>query len=163
MDEPSGTTAIGCTLDRMTTTDEPDRPLIRTQADLERTWRHLVEPRAAEGSLGRPSIWMMLIDADDRPFPHLVEVAECPVPPEPDDARGFAELADDLLDEHAPGGRWAMLLVRAGTSTVTANDRAWAHALLEACRAQGVATDVLHLATDGVVVPLPYDELALPA
>ncbi|MDO9455176.1 hypothetical protein [Nocardioides sp.] len=138
------------------TLSEPFRPSIRTQADLEHAWRHLMEPLG----FSRSSVWMMLLDADDRPLPQLTEVEDCHRPPEPEVLAGFAELAGTLVDDVAPGGRWAFLLTRPGGATVTDLDRAWANGLVRACRAAGVRTEVVHLATDVDLLPLPYDALS---
>ncbi|WP_134765760.1 hypothetical protein [Nocardioides sp. 1609] len=133
----------------------PLRPVIRSQADLERVWRDLMEPLGFSGH----STWMMLVDADDRPLPRLTQVEDCDRVPEPEMLTGFAELAGHLLEEVAPGGRCALLRSRPGAG-VTDVDRAWARGLVEACRELGVATDVVHLATDVDLVPLPLDALA---
>lgn len=140
----------------MTDLSEPFRPTVRTQADLEHTWRHLMEPLG----FSRRSVWMMLLDDDDRPRPGLTEIEGCERPPEPDLLAGFADLARTLLDDVAPRGRWAFLLTRPGGAGVTDTDRAWAHGLVTACRAAGVPTEVVHLATDVDLVPLPYDALS---
>jgi hypothetical protein len=136
---------------------ETFRPTLRTQADLEQTWRRLMEPLGFSGS----SIWMLLVGPDDRPFPQITQIEECDAPPTPDQLAGFAEMVRDLLGDVAPpGGRWAFLRSRPGGPGVTDLDRAWARALLDACRDRDVPTEVMHLATDVDVVPLPYDELA---
>jgi hypothetical protein len=135
---------------------EPYRPTIRTQADLRRTWAFLMRPLGFSGS----SIWMLLLDADGRPHPRLVQLEDCPVRPDPDHLQGLAALARTLLDDVKPGGRWAFLRSRPGSASVTPTDRTWARGILEACRAAGVPTEVVHLATDVDVVPLPYDDLA---
>lgn len=140
----------------MTDISEPFRPTIRTQVDLERAWRFLMEPLG----FSRTSVWMMLLDADDHPHSRLTEIEDCVGPPEPEGLAGFAEVARLLLADLAPAGRWAFLRSRPGGSTVTAEDRAWARGLVEACRAAGVPTEVVHLATDCDVVPLPWDVLA---
>ena len=140
----------------MTKISEPFHPTIRTQADLERAWRFLMEPLG----FSRTSVRMMLLDADDQPHSRLTEIEDCVGPPEPEGLAGFAEVARLLLADLAPGGRWAFLRSRPGGSTVTPDDRAWARGLVEACRAAGVPTEVVHLATDCDVVPLPWDALA---
>ncbi|MFB9315323.1 hypothetical protein [Nocardioides plantarum] len=140
----------------MTDLSEPFRPTIRTQADLERAWRHLMEPLG----FSRSSVWLMLLDADDRPLPGLTEVEGCDEAPDPDLLAGFADLTRTLLDDLAPAGRWAFLLSRPGGTGVTEVDRAWAHGLVRACREAGVRTEVVHLATDVDLVPLPYDALS---
>ena len=140
----------------MTDSTEPAPPTIRTQADLEHTWRHLMEPLG----FTRSSVWLMLIDADGHPVPGLTEVEGCDREPDPELLAGFADLTRTLLDDLAPAGRWAFLLSRPGAAGTTALDRAWARGLVTACRAAGVRTEVVHLATDADLVPLPHDVLS---
>ena len=139
-------------------TSTPFSPVIRTQSDLLATWRRLMEPLG----FGGPSIWMLLIQADGVPLPQLTEIAEADRPPDLDEAAGLASTLAAVLEEH-PGSRWAFLRSRPGRHGPDECDRAWARVLLEACRGAGVATDVVHLATDERLVPLPEDDLALPA
>jgi hypothetical protein len=136
----------------------PDTPQIRTQVDLEAMWRRLMSPLG----FTRSSIWLVYVGPDDRPVPRLTEIEDADAPPGAQQAAGLcrvlASVADDL-----PGGRWAFLRTRPGRGGPDAADRAWASVLLVACRRAGVATDVMHLATDDRLVPLPADDLALPA
>lgn len=140
----------------MTEITEPFRPTIRSQADLERAWTHVLPGR----SFTRHSVWLMLIEADDRPQTRLLEIDQWHEQPTRADLETFAELAGALLHDLAPGGRWAFLLTRPGGAGVTDLDRRWASGLLGACRGADVPTDVVHLATDVGVVALPFDELA---
>ena len=55
-------------------TDETFRPIIHAQADLEDAWRTLMEPLG----FSRRSLWLMFIDADDRPMPQLTEIEDLP-------------------------------------------------------------------------------------
>lgn len=141
------------------TEPEPIRPTTRTQADLEAAWRDLMEPLGFSGA----SVWLMHISPDDRPLPQLIHVEECHAPPTPDEAAGFARMLGELRGHLPPGGRWAFLRSRPGRHPVTDLDRAWARTLVEACCAVGVTTDVVHLATDSDLVPLPLDELSASA
>ncbi len=138
-------------------TNVPFRPVIRTQADLERAWRTLMEPLGFSSS----SVWLMMIGADDRPTPHITQIEDAADPPTPEQAEGLASMLQTLLDDVAPGGRWAFLLSRPGRGgAITEADRAVAHAMLGACRAAGVPVDVMHLATDDDLRPLVADDLA---
>ncbi len=62
-------------------------------------------------SYGGHSVWMMLI-VDDRPLPHLTEIAEAVDPPDHDQLDGLAELLLMLDREVAPGARVAFLRSR---------------------------------------------------
>lgn len=137
-------------------TETPYRPLIRRQVDLERAWRRLMGP----GDFSGHSLWLMVVLADDRPFPHLVEIDEALDPPGPDEVAGFASFLRHLVTDMGPGSRVAFLRSRPGGPDVTDEDRAWAQATYDACRLAGVAFELTHLATRGDVRPIPPDELA---
>ncbi len=135
--------------------DDTYRPTVRSQADLEKVWRHLMQPLG----FGGRSIWMLHLEPDGRVVPHLLEIAEAELAPEEPEA--FAALLRDL-DSVDPGGSYAFLRSRPGRGGVEAGDRAWAAFLYAAGRAAGVRLEVVHLATDADVVPLPLDEIGLP-
>jgi len=133
--------------------DEPYRPTVHTQADLEEVWRQLMGP----WGFGGRSIWLLRVDASRQAIPALAEFSDCEDRPEP----GLADEIGDLLrglDGEVPGGSFAFLLSRPGAG-VGEDDRAWARCLLEAGEAAGVRLEMVHLATDDGTVPLPPDEL----
>lgn len=132
-------------------------PVIRTQADLEATWRTLMGP----WPFGGHTVWMLVVLADDRVLPHLTQVEGTAEPP---DERGIASFAQFLghLDGD-PGDRLAFLLSRPGGPAVTPADRAWASSLYAAARRAGLPCETVHLATEGEVRPLPRDELTASA
>jgi hypothetical protein len=136
------------------TSEMPFRPLIRTQADLEHAWRHLMEPLGFSGH----SIWMMLVDGDDRPIPQLNEIEDAVEPPEPGEVDGLAELLRRLHADVAPQARFAFLRSRPGGGGINPDDRGWAHALYDAARRARVPIEVVHLATDHDLVPIPMDD-----
>lgn len=144
--------------------DDPDRPellpdTIRTQADLEATWRQLMEPLGFSGH----SIWMLLITADDVPIPHLTQVEDVVEVPRPDDFASLADIARDVLCGIAPGGRVAFLRTRPGRDGADQVDRELAAGLVTACRRIGQQVEVVHFANDVLLAPLPLDELPLSA
>lgn len=136
-------------------TAKPYRPLIRTQAELEGAWRHLMEPL---GFTGR-SLWVMVIDDDDRPIPHLTELTDLAVLPDARSAGDLAELTR-VIGKALPSARLAFLLSRPDTGPPQSPDQAWAAALYAAARNAGTACEVVHLATDDAVTPIPWDGLA---
>jgi len=137
-------------------TENPYRPTVHSQADLEKVWRHLMEPLGFGGS----SIWMMRIAADGSAVPQLLEITETDGAPEStSEQESFATLLRDL-DADDPGGSFAFLRSRPGTG-VRAEDRAWAGFLYDAGRAAGVRLEVVHLANDVDLIPLPLDELGI--
>ena len=133
----------------------PGRP-VRTQADLERLWRTLVEPLGFVGG----ALWVMAIGADDVPTEVMMEIRDEGVDPTPEEASSFGAFLAHLSPDVPDGSRWAFLRCRPGLGGANAADRALVAALVAGCRAAGVATEVAHLATDDTLVPLPYDELA---
>jgi hypothetical protein len=137
-------------------TEEPFRPLTRTQADLERMWRRLMSPLG----FGSHTLWMVVVQ-DDRPLPQVMEIVEAGQPPEADDVESFAALLGRLA---MPGLRFAFLRSRPGRGGPDADDRAWARALHDAGRRSGAVVDVVHLAHDDDVLPIALDDLlAAPA
>lgn len=132
------------------------RPTIRTQADLESAWRHLMNP------LGFASrkVWIMLIDDTGTPVPHLVEIADLDDLPDATGLQNGAEFLRLLVDEvGVPAVRVAFLIARPGHDGVRPTDRDWAVSLYELARRAGVRCEPVHLATDARVVPIPLDEL----
>jgi hypothetical protein len=134
--------------------DEPYAPTVSSQSDLEEVWRRLMQPLG----FGRHSTWLMVIGADRRPLPMLTEITDSEVVP--DDVEPFAQLLA-MIDDRDPGGSFAFLRSRPGAG-VDDRDRAWAGFLYAAGRAAEVRVEVVHLATDRDVVPLPLDEVGLP-
>jgi hypothetical protein len=129
----------------------PFRPELRTQADVERMWRRLMEPLG----FGSFSLWMVVIEGD-RPMPQVMEFAEMPVAPEEGDAESLGVFLEGLA---APDTRFAFLRSRPGGGRPDADDRAWAHALYAAGRRAGARLEVVHLAHDHDVVPMTVDDL----
>jgi hypothetical protein len=137
-------------------TTHPYRPTIHTQADLETVWRHLMEPLGFSGC----SIWMMHVDSEGRPIPQLMEITEIDeFPDRADEHDGFARLLREL-DAEDPGGSFAFLISRPGRGLRT-DDRARASYLYDVGRAADVRLEVVHLATDADVSPLPLDASGL--
>jgi hypothetical protein len=129
----------------------PFRPVITTQAELEQMWRRLIRPLGFSGC----SLWMVVVE-DDRPRPKIMEFTELPDSPEVDDTDAMARFLALLA---APGTRFAFLRSRPGGGRPSSGDRAWALALYDAARRAGAHLDVVHLAHDHDVLPLPMDDL----
>lgn len=140
--------------------ENPYRPVVRTQAELEQVWRHLMEPLG----FGGHSLWLMFIGYDGEVLPHLTQIEDTVRPPTDEEAASFIRFLLDLQDRVAPGRRVAFLRSRPGRGGPRPDDLAWARSLYAACRAGGMETDVVHLATEDTLVPLPMDvALAEPA
>ncbi|MCW2792648.1 MAG: hypothetical protein JWO76_1746 [Nocardioides sp.] len=137
-------------------TKNPAESVIRSQSDLEAVWCDLM----GAGGFGGHTVWMLLI-ADDRPLPQIVEITDAETPPDEEGRRGFAEVLTGVADLVGDDVRFAFLRSRPGGPTITEDDRAWAAALYDACRRAGVHGEVVHLATAGNVRALPPDDLPL--
>jgi hypothetical protein len=137
---------------RMTT---PYRPQLRSQADLEEAWRHLIRPLGFH----RRSLWLLLIDSNDRPTPVITEVRDLPDVPEAETTEGLGEMLSQLLGDLEPAGRWALLLSRPGDHPTDEVDRVWAGAIYGTLRTLAVRHDTIHLATDSEIVPVPLDDV----
>lgn len=134
----------------------PFRPVIHTQADLEQAWRHLMRPLG----FSRRSLWLMLICDDDHPLPQLTEIADLAPQPTSRQRREFARFLTHLA-AMIPDGRFAFLLTRPGLGGQDDVDRLWAGLLYDVARDAGVPCEVVHLATDDTVAPIPMDGLDL--
>jgi len=132
-------------------------PTIRNQSDLESAWRTLMEPLGFSGH----SVWFMIIGADDHPYPGLTEIEDSEEVPEPEQLGGLGGMLTMLTTSVAPEGRVAFLLTRPGRDGPTRRDRDWAGALYATAAAAGVPAEVIHLANDVAVLPLPMDEVLL--
>jgi hypothetical protein len=137
----------------------PFRPIVRSQADVEAVWKHLMGPQTRERGFGGHSVWMLVIDADDRPFPQITQITEALEPPDAERVSSLAELIGGLAE---PGRRFAFLRSRPGPGGVTDDDRAWARALYDAGHQAPVSLEVVHRACDHDLVALPMDDV-LPA
>ena len=130
-------------------------PDVHTQADLLAVWRRLMTPLGFRSA----SLWMLHLDADGRASPAIAEIAELPELPDEVSGSGFLEVLRHLDADH-PGGRFAFLRSRPGHG-IEAADREWAAFIYAAGRSGGVRMEVVHLATDVDVVPLPMDEVGV--
>lgn len=137
----------------------PFAPVIRNQSDLEDAWRELMGPLG----FGGHSLWLMFVQPDGAPMPHLTQVEDCVRPPTPPEQANFVALLKLLRQDMAEGERLAFLRSRPGRGGPRPDDRAWARSLYDACRVAGMPTDVVHLANDEVLVPLPMDEVLAPS
>jgi hypothetical protein len=136
--------------------DETFRPIIHGQADLEDVWRTLMEPLGFSDR----SLWLMFIDTDDRPMPQLTQIEELPLVLGEVELLGLQQLLAHFSDT---GLRPAFLLSRPGAGGLTADDRRCAAQVLDTCRAANIGVEVMHVATDTVLAPVPMDDLPLPA
>ena len=103
---------------------------------------------------------MLVIDADDRPFPQITEITQAVEPPDDQMVSSLATFLHGLAER---GPRFAFLRSRPGPGGLTADDRAWARSLYDAARRAGVPLEVVHRACDPDLVAVPMDEVACSA
>jgi hypothetical protein len=133
------------------------RPYVRSQSDLQICWKELMALQTDDQGFEGHSLWLLVIDADDRPFPQITEITEAVDAPDDEMVASLAAFLEHLaLDGH----RLAFLRSRPGHGGVTDNDRAWARALYDAGRRAGVPLEVVHRASDHDLVAVPMDEVA---
>ena len=113
--------------------------------------------QTSDQGFGGHSLWLLVIDGDDRPFPQITEITEAVEPPDDEMISSIATFLDGLATE---GRRFAFLRSRPGHGGLTADDRAWARSLYDAGRRAGVALEVVHRACDHDLVAVPMDEVA---
>ncbi|TQL68324.1 hypothetical protein FB381_2213 [Nocardioides albertanoniae] len=134
------------------TAKTPYAPVLRTQADVEAAWRHLINP------LGwpEPRLWFMFIGRDGVPFPQLGQIEEMPAEIDAEGSENVATMMGQLVGDMG-FDRVAFLLCRPGGGSPGASDRRNAAELYAACRAAPVPVEVIHLATDKDFWPMPMD------
>lgn len=128
----------------------PFAPVLRSPADLERTWRALAKPPGPR----RRRLSFFLVGADSVPLPMMTDVEGFPAHVDVDAVDRVARLWRSLLLEFAPDGGVAALLSRPGRGAPAARDRLLAAALYDGCRMRGVRTEVIYLATDVAFHPI---------
>ena len=136
------------------TPQAPFRTVVRTQSELQGLWRSLMEPLG----FSRSALWLTVL-IDDTTTGVLVEIADLPALPDPEDLAGFRSMITHVVGGD-PTARLAMLLARPGGGGPTGADRAWARALLAAAQAADVAVAQVHLATDHDVRAIAGDDTA---
>jgi hypothetical protein len=137
-------------------TEQTLQPTLRSQADVEKFWTTICQPlgwRTRE-------LWVVLVDAEGQPFPSVQQISDLPAAPAGDAIDQLVSGCRGLLEEFDRGGRVALLLCRPGSSAVTEFDRVWTRALVHAAHRAGVELEVVHVASDTAVRPLPLDEIA---
>ncbi len=132
---------------------------VRTQADLEQLWRDLMEPLG----FSTGALWVLAIDGDNRPTRVLIEIRDEEMEPTAEEIARLGGILAHLRRDVPDGSRWAFLRCRPGRGGASSADRELISALVAGCRQAGVETDVVHLATDDTLVPMPFDELAASA
>ncbi|MDH2414538.1 hypothetical protein [Nocardioides sp. CER19] len=137
-------------------TEQTFRPVFRTQADVEKFWTTICHPlgwRTRE-------LWVVLVDEDGEPFPSVHQISDLPQEPDAHDVGRLLDGCRGLLEEFDPGGSVATLLCRPGEQRLTASDREWVRALTGIARGSGVVLEVVHVASDAAITPVPMDAVA---
>jgi hypothetical protein len=139
------------------------RKPLHSQFDVERYWTHLCR----KSQWTKRELWVALIDPFGRPLRKVVRVTDVPEDPDQWSAKlawltaEYASMVADFSDitaGKAPPARVAIMLARPGEH-LTRTDHAWGLALTASARSSGVEFEVVHVATDSAVIPLPMDAL----
>lgn len=128
---------------------------IRTQSDLEQAWRTLMGPLG----FGGHSVWLIMLEPDGTTTPMIMEITESDEPIDEAMQANLAEFLRLATTEIVPDGRVAFLRTRPGRDGLSAADRAWAQVLYAACHLAEVRHEVVHVANDVMLQPLPLDDL----
>ena len=115
--------------------------------------------QTADQGFSGHSLWLLVIDAEDRPFPQITEITGAVEPPDHEMVASLATFLDGLAED---GRRFAFLRSRPGHGGLTRDDRAWAQSLYDVGRQAGVPLEVVHRACDHDLVAVPMDEVAHP-
>lgn len=136
-------------------TEQAFRPVLHSQADVEKFWTTICRPQGWRTN----ELWVVLVDAEGQPFPSVQQVSELPEIPDPAELDHLMLGCRALLEEFDPGGRVALLLCRPGPGRPMEFDRTWVSALVRAAHRLGVELEVVHVASDVAIRPLPLDAL----
>ena len=137
----------------MTSTDIPP---VRTHADLELAWRRLIEPLG----FGSRQIFAILLDADGRVHPSIVNVTDCPAAPDGQMLVNLARSLRTVRDEADPDAAFAMLWARPTHAGTRASDIQWVRAITAVMRAHSLGEWPLYTADDSVLRVMSPDDLA---
>ena len=137
----------------MTPSDMPD---VHTPADLERVWRHLIEPLG----FGSRQIFAIMLDRDGRVQPSIVNVTDCPAAPDGQMLVHLARSLRTVLDEADPDGSIALLWARPTHAGTRASDIEWVRAITAVAAAHSLGAWPLHTADDSVLRVMSPDDLA---
>ena len=131
----------------------PHRRPIRTAADLRRSWQAVIgtDPPA------RRSLWLLIIDGDDRSLGLTARLDDIPLHPSRTMLGNLMVVATRLPTADGlglPGATVAFLLGRPGPAAPTASDRTWARGLDGHTAKAGVRSHPLGIAGDDGIVLL---------
>jgi len=131
-----------------------DMPAVRTQADLQQTWRALM------GELGFPDrrLWLLFLSAEGRPAGPLLSIDNLPDGPYDLPVEDLVTICREILEGPGGAGSVAMLITRPGRDGWHVGDRAWGRYLIAATHRIGGQVWPVHRASDRELVAVPADE-----
>jgi hypothetical protein len=127
----------------------PHETIVHSDTELFELWQGLM----GDGGFGRRSVWLLFFDADGRPEPVIVPIDDIPARPNARLIDALGEIVAGLKREGTVASV-AMLLSRPGPRHMTADDRAWARALMPITPAWPI-----HLATTDRMQVFAADDL----
>lgn len=140
----------------MTSSHIPLPRPVRTPAELEATWRRLIEP------LGFASrqIFAILLDRDGELVPSIINITDCPASPDGQMLVNLARSLRSALDDSDPDGSCAVLWARPTGAGTRASDITWIRAITAAMAMQSLDGWPVHHADDSVLRVMSPDDLA---
>lgn len=129
----------------MTRISPDTAPALHTDDDVDRRVADLVGRATRDDTL-----WLLLVDGDDRQSPVLVPIDDLPRQPDPRLLGGLGEVLEGVLPDLATaGGAGSVVFVRErlGPDGALPADRSWAEALTSMCRDRGIRVRGVHLST----------------
>jgi hypothetical protein len=127
---------------------------IRTDADVRALWTALVP----SGERRRRSLWVALLDQDDRTLPVAFPIDDLPAEPDTHLCRNLVKVLGDLAST-GPVRSGLLLLTRSGLNTPTGDDHRWA-AMLHSELGSELCRWPIHLATPHSIHSLEADDLS---
>jgi hypothetical protein len=139
--------------------EQPFRPVLRTQADVEKFWISICHPLGWR----RHDLWAVIVDGSGRPLPVVQDLRDRPVEVDDEVVRGLVEVWRLVRDDLDPQARIAVLLCRPGPDAIVRTDREWAGAITAEAVSAGIPLEVVHLASDVAIRPIPLDDVTMAA
>lgn len=143
-------------MDDHTTPSELDTLTIRSQTDLQRLWKLLMEPLGFRST----SLWVTFIGSDDRPNRFLIEVAESDQLPSRREVANLFDVLRQVIDEDPDDLSVAFLITRPGRDGIRSFDRGLSQRLMAGARTAAIPVHPVHVADDLAVRAVTPDDLA---
>lgn len=133
-----------------------DTPAIKTQEDLCQQWRSLM----GELGFGQRYLWALILDADGRVLPGIIQIEDCSAAPDGLMIRALMRSLRRVLKDDCAEASLAFLWSRPGSAETRATDIGWATALITEAKRAKLPIWPVHFANDYDLRVFAPDELA---